>query len=53
VPLVGENRILAHWGLGGLKKSRLHGIQALIASANLTGQQLDSYHVGFLLAPAV
>jgi single-stranded-DNA-specific exonuclease len=51
VPLVGENRILAHWGLGGLKNSKLHGIQALIASANLTGQQLDSYHVGFLLAP--
>jgi single-stranded-DNA-specific exonuclease len=51
VPLVGENRIMAHWGLGGLKKSQLHGIQALIASANLTGQQLDSYHVGFLLAP--
>ena len=51
VPLIGENRILAHWGLGGLKASRLHGIQALIASAGLTGQQLDSYHVGFLLAP--
>src|SRR5258706_8426592 len=51
VPLVGENRILAYWGLGGLKNSKLHGIQALIASANLTGQQLDSYHVGFLLAP--
>ena len=51
VPLVGENRILAHWGLGGLKQSQLSGIQALIASANLTGQQLDSYHVGFLLAP--
>jgi single-stranded-DNA-specific exonuclease len=51
VPLVGENRILAYWGLGGLKGSKLHGIQALIASAGLTGQQLDSYHVGFLLAP--
>src|SRR4051812_154068 len=51
VPLVGENRILAHWGLGGLKQSQLKGIQALIASAGLTGQQLDSYHVGFLLAP--
>src|SRR4030095_5432436 len=31
--------------------SQLHGIQALIASAGLTGQDLDSYHVGFLLAP--
>jgi single-stranded-DNA-specific exonuclease len=51
VPLVGENRILAHWGLGGLKASKLHGIQALIESAGLTGKQLDSYHVGFLLAP--
>ncbi len=51
VPLVGENRIMAHWGLGGLKASKLHGIQALIESAGLTGKQLDSYHVGFLLAP--
>jgi single-stranded-DNA-specific exonuclease len=51
VPLVGENRVIAHWGLGGLKQSKLVGIQALIASAGLTGQKLDSYHVGFLLAP--
>jgi single-stranded-DNA-specific exonuclease len=51
VPLVGENRILAHYGLGGLKQSNLIGVQALIESANLTDQKLDSYHVGFLLAP--
>ena len=51
VPLVGENRVLAHYGLGGLKASKLTGIKALIASANLTGQSLDSFHVGFLLAP--
>jgi single-stranded-DNA-specific exonuclease len=51
VPLVGENRILAAYGLGGLKQSRLTGIAALIESAALTGQTLDSYHVGFLLAP--
>ncbi len=51
VPLVGENRILAYFGLGGLKASKLSGIQALIASAGLTGQKLDSFHVGFLLAP--
>ena len=48
---VGENRILAHYGLSGLTKSRLRGIRALIASAGLDGQDLDSYHVGFLLAP--
>lgn len=51
VPLIGENRILAHFGLGGLKESKLTGIRALIQSAALTGQNLDSYHVGFLLAP--
>src|SRR5688572_15564000 len=51
VPLIDENRILAAFGLGGLKASKLVGIQALIESAGLTGQTLDSYHVGFLLAP--
>lgn len=51
VPLIGENRILAAFGLSGLKKSQLVGIKALIESAGLTGQKLDSYHVGFLLAP--
>ncbi len=51
VPLVGENRVLAAYGLGGLRHSRLTGIEALIESASLTGQTLDAYHVGFLLAP--
>jgi single-stranded-DNA-specific exonuclease len=51
VPLTGENRVLAHYGLGGLRASKLVGIKALIESAALTGQQLDSYHVGFCLAP--
>src|SRR5687768_7935845 len=51
VPLVGENRVLAHFGLGGLRQSKLVGIRALISSAGLDGQSLDSYHVGFLLAP--
>jgi single-stranded-DNA-specific exonuclease len=51
VPLVGENRVLAHFGLGGLKETRIRGLLALIASAGLTGQKLDSYDVGFKLAP--
>ncbi len=51
VPLVGENRILAYFGLGGLKQSKLNGLQALIRSADLGGKNIDSYHVGFLLAP--
>ena len=51
VPLVGENRAIAHFGLGGLTASKLTGLRALIRSAGLDGKDLDSYHVGFLLAP--
>src|SRR4029078_142136 len=51
VPLVDENRILAAFGLGGVKQSKRVGLRALIESAGLTGQNLDSYHVGFRLAP--
>ncbi len=51
VPLVGENRVLAHYGLVGLRHCRLPGIQSLIEVAGLNGAKLDSYHVGFGLAP--
>ena len=51
VPLVGENRVIAHRGLVGLRESRLTGLRALIASAGLEGQALDSFDVGFKLAP--
>ena len=51
VPLVGENRVIAAKGLAGLPASKLTGIKALIESANLTGQKLDAYHVGFRLGP--
>lgn len=51
VPLVGENRVLARFGLGSVKQTAMTGLRALIDSANLTGEKIDSYHVGFLLAP--
>ena len=51
VPLVGENRVMAHFGLSLLTSSKLTGIRALIESAGLTGKNLDAYDVGFLLAP--
>ncbi len=51
VPLVGENRVLAHFGLNSLKSSKLNGVRALIKSAKLDGQEIDCYHAGFLLAP--
>ena len=51
VPLVGENRILASFGLQCLPQSKILGIAALLESANLRGEKLDAFHVGFLLAP--
>jgi single-stranded-DNA-specific exonuclease len=51
VPLTGENRIIARHGLAGLKTSANLGVQALIQSAGLTGENIDGYDVGFRLAP--
>ena len=51
VDLRGENRVLTSYGLKTLEQCELPGIRALIASAGLTGQGLDSFHIGFRLAP--
>ncbi|MBN1845892.1 MAG: single-stranded-DNA-specific exonuclease RecJ [Sedimentisphaerales bacterium] len=51
VPLQGENRILAHYGLTGLAASDNPGTRALIEAAGLTGTALNSAHIGFRLAP--
>ncbi|UCF14681.1 MAG: single-stranded-DNA-specific exonuclease RecJ [Phycisphaerales bacterium] len=51
VDLRGENRILTSYGLRALPGSKLSGIQALIETAGLTGHTLDSFHIGFRLAP--
>jgi single-stranded-DNA-specific exonuclease len=51
VDLRGENRVLTSYGLKSLPQSKLPGILALIETAGLTGQQLDSFHIGFRLAP--
>ncbi|MFH1613605.1 MAG: single-stranded-DNA-specific exonuclease RecJ [Planctomycetota bacterium] len=51
VDLRGENRIITSFGLKALPESTLPGIRALVASAGLSGQEVDSYHVGFHLGP--
>jgi single-stranded-DNA-specific exonuclease len=51
VDLRGENRILTSFGLKSLPDCKLCGVQALVESANLVGRGLDSYHIGFRLAP--
>ena len=51
--LRGENRTLTSFGLSLLSDPKLPGLRALIESADLTGKGLDSYHIGFRLAPTL
>lgn len=51
VPLIGENRVLAAYGLKGLKGTEHVGLRALLESAGLVGEKLTAHHVGFVLGP--
>lgn len=51
VPLVGENRVLASFGLQCLPRSRLAGVRAVLRSSGLEGASLDAFDVGFKIAP--
>lgn len=51
VDLRGENHVLTSFGLAALHETKLCGLRALIASAGLEGKGLDSYAIGFKLAP--
>jgi len=54
VPLVGENRVIAKVGLDLLSKGpHKVGLRALLDVSGLTGKTIDSYHIGFMVAPRV
>jgi single-stranded-DNA-specific exonuclease len=53
VPLVGENRALAYWGLNVLRKSSRPGIAALCTIVRLKKSELTENDIGFSLAPRV
>src|SRR3989338_4140868 len=53
VPLVGENRVLVHWGLQVLRKSPRPGIRALCAKLRLRQDELSESDIGFSIAPRV
>ena len=54
VPLVGENRIIAKLGLQMLTKGpHKVGLRALLDAAGLNGKTIDSYHIGFMVAPRI
>ena len=54
VPLTGENRIIAKLGLALLSKGpHKVGLRSLLDVCGLIGKDIDSYHIGFVLAPRV
>ncbi|MBI4049675.1 MAG: single-stranded-DNA-specific exonuclease RecJ [Candidatus Doudnabacteria bacterium] len=51
--LTGENRVLVSFGLKVLAKTRWLGLKKLMAIAGLEGRELDTYALGFILAPRI
>ncbi len=53
VPLVGENRVLAHFGLLVMKKARRHGLVSLLRALKIKPHDLTDDDIGFSIAPRV
>ena len=51
VPLLGENRILVKEGLKRLRRTRKPGLRALMNACGIEPEQLDSYHIGYIIGP--
>ncbi len=51
VPLVGENRVLTHYGLLVLRKSPRSGLVKLCRKLNLSQTNLTEDDIGFMIAP--
>lgn len=53
VPLTGENRILAHYGLHVLRKSRRPGLQQLLRKQRVQQRYLTEDDIGFTIGPRI
>lgn len=53
MPMLGENRVIAKFGLGVLGKTKRLGLQKMIKAARLTGQPMNSESISFRIAPRI
>ncbi len=53
VPLTGENRVLAHYGLKVLRKSPRPGLMKLCRKMNVKQREITEDDVGFMIAPRI
>ena len=53
VPLVGENRALAHYGLQVLRKTRRPGLLKLFSMLRIRKEELTEDDIGFLISPRI
>lgn len=51
MPLIGENRVLEHFGLTVLRKTRRPGLQAILLSAGVDLDCIDTETIGFRIGP--
>jgi single-stranded-DNA-specific exonuclease len=51
--LLGENRIFVKWGLKVMQKTQWPGLRKLLQLAGIWGTALDTYKIGFVIAPRI
>jgi single-stranded-DNA-specific exonuclease len=53
VPLLGENRMLAHYGLLVMRRARRPGLHSLLKLLRITPRTLTEDDIGFMVAPRI
>ena len=53
VPLVGENRMLAHFGLRVMRRTRRPGLASLLSLLRIKPEHLTEDDIGFMVAPRI
>ncbi len=53
VDLIGDNRIIAKNGLKQINNSKLIGLKKLIEVSGIRDKEIDSFHIGFIVAPRI